>query len=197
MFLIVILFLYLYNLPILSLNVVHLLALISIVYFIVKKEDIKLIFKESKFEIFILLIIATIIYMTLLLCATKKLYNLGSVLNYVLILENIIVTLFVFSYCKNNKINISKFLDYIIYAGLIQAMLALMAFLFEGVQNYFVQIIINGGYGYNGIVETLTKNRMFGLSNNLTFSTPILQGFLAVIALWKLIFEKKYINLKK
>lgn len=75
-------------------------------------------------------------------------------------------------------------IDLVLKAGMIQALLAIASFFLPSVKSFFLTRLSAAGvldleyYGY------YVDMRLFGFSNGLTYAMPVLQAFLAMIALY-------------
>lgn len=183
-----ILFIYLFNPPILPFNMIHILSGISLVYIICyKRNEIIQLLKRSKFNIFILLMLVVICYIFIIIFVSNKSYEI--LLSYILILENIPVVFFIYYYCQKKKISIYELLKKIIIVGTIQGCIALITYINPTIHEYLVNILMKNGYGT--VLEQLSSHRIYGFASNLTYSTPILQMFLAIIGIEMIIVREE------
>jgi len=189
----VLLFLYIYNIPIIPINTTHILAISSIIYIIkLHRNNIKEIikyFKNIKINILLISIIISIAYVFLLNGFNKFIYA------YIIVLENIPIICALYFYIKEKNINMEKIIDIFIIIGTVQSVLSIFAYFSETIQNIFVNALIFNNITDRVIAEMIAPFRLYGYSSNLTFSTPIVQTIIAFISLQMFINnkERKYI----
>lgn len=184
----IILFIYLFNPPILPFNLVHILSFFSIIYLVcVERKNIVELLKNSKFVVFIILMAFAIFYMLIIMLLSGQ--QCTPLLSYILILENIPIIIYIYCYCKKRKITFYQLIKKIIIVGTIQGLIALITYVNPNVHEILVNLLIKNGYGL--VLEKLSAHRIFGFASNLTYSTPILQMFLTIIAIEIAITKKE------
>ncbi|MGL5903665.1 MAG: hypothetical protein ACRCZO_13365 [Cetobacterium sp.] len=186
----VIIFLYIF-LPPLKIPLYHLLSIGSLVFlfFNIKKNN----FLKKKIIINGLIVVTILIYNTIIIMGSlKKISNLNTVI--VSFVEIPIIALALISYFKNLNQKIDNVLELCIKASFCQSILSILAFIFPSIQNYFVEKFIfrNLEEEAKAALNWLKSRRLYGLSNGLTYSTPIYQAVIASIILD--VRKKKYQN---
>ncbi|MCR5420819.1 MAG: hypothetical protein K6E98_07430 [Lachnospiraceae bacterium] len=87
------------------------------------------------------------------------------------------------------------YIDTILYAGLIQCVLSIAAFFNRGIKDVLLRLMISGGLFQNDTYSAYMVNlRLFGFSTGLTFGMPSVQAFLAIIALYMAINNKRSVK---
>lgn len=95
-----------------------------------------------------------------------------------------ICCLHVIFYCQDKKINFDGLIKIIIYAGLIQSVIAILAFLFPSVKEFLLNVMYENT-GEKLYLNTYhTTRRFFGFANNLLDSFGFGTGILAVLSLF-------------
>lgn len=94
-------------------------------------------------------------------------------------------------YFFKNYYSIERVLSFFINVGTIQGLIAVIAFVFPNIQRFFLDQLLQ--YGVGDVVNKIGSFRMYGYSLNLTFATPALQAFLAVLAFYLIISLNKRI----
>lgn len=191
-FIIFTVFCLLYNPPILSFNIWHILAIISWMFIILELKQIrKYIFTQRIIKACIVLILIFLYIMLVDIYNNNRINNVIDLIFY--IFDIVPISIMVTYYFRKKEIADNEFVVFLLLVGNIQGILALLAFVFPSCQSLFVDMLLNAGYG--NVVEQLSSHRMFGLASNLTFSTPVLQSILACIAFymtirhnWKYLF---------
>jgi hypothetical protein len=78
----------------------------------------------------------------------------------------------------------------LLIVGTLEAVTALASFLNPSVHAYFLNLLIDYGYGLK--LMGLGTFRIYGFASNLTFTMPIIQAFLAVVSIY-MYFKYKWI----
>lgn len=182
-FIIIGVFIILYNPPILPVNSMHLVGFLSIVFLIVNVGDTYSKLCYVPFLRFCLFIIIWGIYLLLII-----LMNGTNECDYIVpiyfLVDVIPFALAILKYSQSRKLNSDDFVNLLIGTGLIQAITAVLAFFVSSVQQLFVQLLIN--YGYGEVYSSIASWRLYGLSGTLTFETPVIQSILAVVVIYKI-----------
>lgn len=172
------LFVLLYNPPILRINIMHIVGVVSWLLVFINAKRIKMCLQLKELFIVYILLFGYLILNTLIHNA-----NYSTTLASVYFILDIIPFGIVFSdYIIRKKKEIKSVLNYFIIAGLIQAIIALLGFFVPSVQSFITDRLV--GYGYTNEVSELSY-RTFGLSGELTFAMPIIQAVIAIFCLSK------------
>lgn len=167
--------------PILNRNSLFFIAIIS--YYLIFK-NIKWLKGRINLNNILWCYIWLLLLLIYLLFVIEFNHNALSGINFIILWMGIIIpgSIAVTIYFKKNEYNLEEVLEFLINVGLIQSILSLLAFIFPSIQTYFVSKLVN--YGVGDIFVQLSKFRIFGFSMNLTYATPVLQTFLAVISIY-------------
>jgi len=178
---IIIVFLFLYEPPIFNFNILHILGLISIGYILFHFTYFNKNFSLYKIMLIYFFMFTLVIYMLTVTNISNNNYtNILSPLFW--ILDIIPISIMLSIYFKRNKYSFYDFINVIIYVSFIQAVISILTFSFSSLQELTIAQLINYGY-YDYLIE-LSKYRIYGFASNLTYSTPILQSVIAVIAVY-------------
>ncbi|WP_336866206.1 hypothetical protein [Peribacillus frigoritolerans] len=179
LFIVLIIFLFIYQPPILSVNVLHIIGVFSWMYIILNN---KLVSKVINFNTVLKIYIILIFFWIYLVIVT--LFNENSILNTFDFLywmfEILPICIMLCVHFSRKKYSIYDFINILLIVGTIQGVAALSAFFVPSIKDSFVNLLVN--YGYSAI--DLASIRMFGIASNLTFSTPILQSVLASLSIY-------------
>lgn len=110
---------------------------------------------------------------------------------YIYLIDIIPCSIFITRYCLRKNYSIKDLINLLLIVGNIQGLISLLSFLFPA----FQQIILNRmlSYGFTDVILSLSDHRIYGLSYNMTYAMPIVQGVLAVLALYMAVtFRTKY-----
>lgn len=169
--------------PILSnVNVMHIVGLISIFYLLINIGYTKsFLSKRIWLKLYLgFLIIAVYI----LLISTLNSNPISEVANSVYFMFDVLpFSLVLCIYGKKNNVTIKDYINIMFLCGIVQALLALLAFVFPVVQEYFVARLVE--YGYASQFTYLSKYRIYGYAAGLTFATPVLQTILALMIVFR------------
>jgi hypothetical protein len=178
------LFLLIYTpvLPYLPINVLHIIGLASWVYIFINIKVISKLIDLRK--IYILYLIFTVIFICLGCIALLNRNSVLSAISYLYWMFDIIPACIVITIYmrKRNIYSIENLINALLIVGTLQGIIALIAFISPTVHTSLVNLLIS--YGYGDVFNELSEFRIYGLASNLTFSTPILQAVLAIIALY-------------
>lgn len=175
------LFCMLYNPPILPINSMHVVGVISI-FFLVRQNDrfptivcSKRVFKlfcAFGFIFIYLFAVATLSEKGDIGIALYPIYFLIDVIPFGLVLKN---------YSDRKNLGVDDFINLVLGCGMFQAVFAILALVFPAFQKFLIAFYIR--YGYDELYAVLSAHRMYGFAGTLTFSTPVLQSVLAIIML--------------
>lgn len=176
------LFILIYNPPLIMLNTMHIVGLLSIFYLVIM-GGVKRLFVLQTSTIKIIGGFALIfMYLFTFACLIN-----GQSMETILFPIYFIVDIIPFGmamkkYMEKNRLRFDWTISIVINSALLQALFAIVTLLVPSIQRYFVDRMV--AYGYNEIYTTLASYRMYGFSNALTNATPVVQSIIAVIAVW-------------
>lgn len=174
------LFLYIF-MPPLKINILHILFLVGALYLIINIKKICKIKKKKIYYENIFFISLIILYSSLLVMISEN----GDIK----ILKAVIISFFEMyiislTFCFYLYLNKKKFIylfDRLYKIAIFQSVIAITAFSFKEVQmfilNNFLKIKLDKEQVT--VLEFLSSKRLYGLSNGLTYSTPIYQAVLS------------------
>lgn len=174
-------FLFIYNPPLFSVGMYHILAFISYMLVLIKyrSEAIHL-FKTARIIIFVVGVLLSLLFVSITLIFTTRDFNtIKGVL--LLIIETIPCVLFIMILFNKYNYNLTSIFKIILNVSLAQSLISLGTFIIPALRN----IILNKFYFEQYVVgpyANLTINRIYGLSEGLTYSMPVVQGFMACVA---------------
>lgn len=181
------LFILFYQPPILPVNTIHLVGLISIIYICLFSSNR---IGTIKLDRSVGYIVFTFILIMLYLAIFSIGINRGSITNiaspFYFIFDVIPFAYAIKIYGEKKQISFEAILDMGTVVGVIQAATAIMAFLIPSIQELFIALMTS--YGYSSSLETFSSFRMYGFSPYLTFGTPVIQS---VLAAYILFFKEK------
>lgn len=188
------LFFLIYYPPVFSVNVLYVQAffswLILFVILITQKGVIKYTKDQIKSFLFFLVILLYL-WIVALVNKTSVLETSKSVLFW---LVSVFPSLVVLNRAYS-KLDFSmlEYLKSILDIGLIQAFFSIFAFFNSGFQSWFLQRMI--AYGYSATrFSQISQLRWFGFASKLGFTTPAVQCFLGVLAIYlSILYSKKYL----
>lgn len=175
------LFCFIFNPPIISFNIIHILAFMALAYIFTSPDARKLlseIYNKSKGLLLAYIICGCV---CVLYGKTQTLLNFFAVLAEIIPISAVVVTIY--------KQHYRELLKDIVWAGCLQASISLVAFLFPPLQAVIVARMIS--VGYSDVFQTMAGWRMFGLSRELTFAMPITQSLIACICLYFALIDNK------
>lgn len=189
--LIIFLFFAIYYPPLFKINFLHIIGAISWVYILF---HIKTIYKNQnikKISKIYLLLSLLALYTYIVAYFNDNSFRIIAIFLYWIfdIIPACIVTLDV---CYRKKYKEIDLINIILIVGNIQGLLALLAFIYPNFKSAFMNRMIYSGF--QAVYLQLAEVRMYGVSSNLTYSTPIIQSMFAMIALYLAINKNiKYI----
>lgn len=177
------LFCFIYNPPVASFNLIHVLAAMAIMYIVSSPSARRLladIYDKSKCLILAYVICAGV---CLLNGTPQTLLNFFAVLIEIIPISVAIVSIY--------KKQYQQLLNDIVWASSLQAFISLVTFLVPSLQAIIIARMV--AVGYSDIFDFMAGWRMYGLSRELTFAMPITQSIIASICLYfGLLKNKKY-----
>jgi len=178
---IILLFLFIYEPPLFSINILHILGAVSWLYIVVNIRAIFNIMNGSKIiRVFILFLI---LFFYLILVATINDNSFISSVSYIYWILDILPACIMFTvYFTRKSYNIYDVLNLILIVGTIQGVIAISSFLIPNVKLFFINRLLD--YGYSDVYLVLSEFRMYGFASNLTFSAPITQAVISIISIY-------------
>lgn len=175
--------------PFLSFNVLHLIGLISWLLLLLNIKHLEKIIDIKKIILLIYVLLSVFLYLSVI-----KMINGRTILDEVSyiywIFDIIPFVLVLILYFKSSSIKQIKLLDLFLIVGFIQSIISIYAYFNKSFHNALVNNMIN--YGYGDIFSDLSSHRLFGYSSSLTFTMPIFQSVLVLLALYLGLNKKKY-----
>jgi len=165
--------------PIFSVNIMHVLGAFSWMYILLNASKIEKYLNVKKLVIIYLIISFIFAHLIIVIVFNNSNLNYAASPIYWLI-DIIPFSIFITLYLRINKMT-NSFINIIISAGMIQAVLVVLSFLFNDIQVFFISRMID--YGYGTEIESLSF-RMYGFASNLTFSSSILLSVIGLITMW-------------
>lgn len=180
--LILMLFLYIFMPPIFLISTIHYLGLISwvLIIFFLKREFLNIV-KFRNIHVFSLGIIASSIYLFLVLIFTTKDYEQLKSLLYIP-LEVIPTAIAITILFKRLDYSLDSIMKVILNVGLIQSIIAIAMLVVPVFKNMMLNTFYYETYVI-GQYAPITEFRIFGYTDGFTFSMPIVQAVLAIIAM--------------
>ena len=182
-------FLLIYYPPLTSINMLHVIGVISWVYIFINFFKIIRHFNMEIIVIIYIVLFSFMIYLAIIAAANGTSIAIAnkSFLFWtadVIPASIVIVDLLGRKLNRNNGKEISEqFLKLIMIVGFIQAGLSLIAFLNPNFQAWFISQMIN--YGYDETRYTALANfRWYGVASNLAMTTSVVQAFISVIMIY-------------
>lgn len=172
-------FIVLYQPPIVSFNLVHIVGIISLLYIFFHYPRFCNIFRQKfvvDINILLVIIIIDIAFIAIL-------YNkpLVGILGFAYLLLEIIPFCIAIAVYYNKEFTTYTLWNYIILASLIQMLLAISAFLNPEIKRIFQETLIS--QGISKIEGWWGARRFYGFAANLLFATPVVQGTIAALLL--------------
>lgn len=175
------LFCLLYNPPILPFNSMHLVGVLSIFYLLLRLgRAFEMIRSFAVGGVFLalflwfgfLLLTVVLLHSEPFVLASSPLYFIIDIVPFGMAMRLVF---------NDNGWNVEDFISMVVIVAIIQAFLAVTAFLSSDVQDFFVSKFLD--YGYGDVVVTLSRYRFFGFAGGLTFEMPILQSIVALLVI--------------
>ncbi|MEQ8191843.1 MAG: hypothetical protein ABRQ39_28015, partial [Candidatus Eremiobacterota bacterium] len=172
----------------LSINILHIVGGISWLYIFGNYKIIKRIIKIEHLTNLYILFAVLAVYIILIAIINENPYTVAVYFWHWLF--NIIpASIMVTCYLFKHDYTIEDLINILLIAGILQSIIAILSFAIPSTQMYFVEQLASDRYSGS-------YYRMFGMASDLTYTTPIVQSILAIIALYLAINKKwKYIIL--
>lgn len=193
----VILFVFLYDPPILRYSLLlHMLCVISLIV-LVKSNRNTIIFVNmlvnTKIWIFSAILLIISLYLVIYDCVSSSAnVAYGRIYIYAVIAIEFVVIAYYFAlYYRKSNSKLEDFLKDILIIGNIQGGIGFIAFLNPAIKEFLVGVMYANGV--DKINAYLLSVRFYGFAHYLTSTTAIIQSVLAVIALWMALeYSNKY-----
>lgn len=184
--LLIILFLFIYQPPLFRFNIVYILiVLLNIIIYRKQKRifyDLNVQFLRNKALLYLvicssLLIIYLLFSKSFSIVNYKQIYTIALTLILYLYCGFLIAKYFIIKGFSTNR-----FLEYFVLIGILQAIISIFSYTFPELRNSIVNFYIFRGYPKE--VYLYMTWRLYGFSSTLTYAMPIVQSFIACIALY-------------
>lgn len=176
--------------PLVEFNVLHLLSTYSLfaIMFYYKGNRVST-FMRSGLCAFSVMMLIAVVYLTIVLMVTTGQYVLlyGY---FVLLSETVVCSLYLLLYCEKKDFGLHELLIAFLLAGVVQALIAFAAYSSSEIQEVLLNLISRGGLSDRTV--GLASHRLYGFGNWLTFSTPVFQTYLSIIAMMMFIEGRKW-----
>ena len=178
------LFILFYQPPILPINTIHLVGIISIVYIcLFSSNRIGAIRRDRNIEAIVFAFVLIMLYLTFFSIVINKGRITNIAFPFYFIFDVIPFAYAMKIYREKRQIRFEAILDMGTFVGVTQAVTAIMAFLVPSIQKLFITLMISYGYSSSSF-ESLSSFRLYGFSPYLTFGTPVIQSVLAAFILF-------------
>jgi len=170
-------FLILYSPPLLPFNTMHMVGLCSLAYLALHLPSLWKNIYQTKL-IYVMGMFVFLLFYLLLEMLGHSLSATSLIFPIYYLMDVIPFGLTLAVYSNKKGLTTQSFLDMVLFIGMVQAVLALLAFLFPPVKTLFVELLLSYSYG------DIARYRIYGLAGGLTYSTPALQSILALVAVY-------------
>lgn len=203
LFVSILLFFCIYNPPLISINFTHICTLIFIFYLMYNNHYVFTLFNNRFLHVLLSFSIFLFYYFVILflhftsLNSITNLYISNIVSIFTTYIPLFVIVLFILVFCKKNSLSIDDLFSIFIRAGLIEAFLCILAFLFPHIKSMFVELIrLNSGNEFlSSIIYGSASRRCFGLSSNLYDMFGMSTSILFTLSLWNGVFKKSKKNI--
>lgn len=186
------LFIVIFNPPIVSFNLLHVVAFASWLWILTNRSEVKRRIYIGRVQHISFVLLGVMIYL-----GFNAAFNDNSIIAAVIDCFYFIFEIIPFCvYCVCNiEGDRMKIINWLRIVALIQAILAVMAFMMPSVKTYFNQKLIN--YGYGDVILDMMGYRQNGFASSLTSYSSYFQAFIAVICFYLFMNgkEKRMYNL--
>jgi len=171
----------LYYPPLFRINVMHIVGLLSWLYLFMKGDIAWSIIRQINIaqQVFAF---ADIFVYSLFVCLVNSTSYLKSSFPIYYIVDVIPFGLSIAIYSKKRDLQVGDFFDMVLFVGEMQALCSILAIFVPEVQSYFAKRLLD--YGYDEVYSNLTSYRIYGFAGNMTFSMPLLQSLLSILAVY-------------
>lgn len=178
----VVIFFMLYFPPIININPLYILFVISTFYLL----KISLINKKiwvSKFTIQTVLVLAMLIILEIVVSSANNLLSVRSINDLLfMICSFVIVSIAIRNYCIIHHVTNNELFTVLLSVGLIQAIFSLIAYLNTEFQSWFIHRMIDYGYEASRFSQ-IAEFRWYGIATQLGFATPVIQMVFALMCI--------------
>lgn len=187
-FIFVFIFLFIYSPRIISrydpITILTILSLVNL--FIFYNKDVINILKNKKIYCFIIGMLFSIFYLFMIMM--KSDYNFKLVYRILVIIVQIFpCVLYICLFMKKHNYQFKDVCDLLIRVSFFQSFIAILMFINPNFRDFILnKLILNGLFDFmidRNIFTTLSNHRIYGLATGYTFSMPVLQGFVAGMAI--------------
>lgn len=181
LFIILILFLLIFNPSFTGINILHFVAAFSWLYILVNMKAVSKYINMRKCVLIYAILTLICLYITaLVLINNNPIANIGPFLFWMI--DIIPACSMVTISLKKHGQGLEDLLVLLLWAGTIQAIFAAFAFFIPSVKELFVNSMASEEY--LDIYNYMAQFRLYGFASGLTFATPVVESFLTVIALY-------------
>ena len=173
-------FIIMYNPPLIPFNAMHLVGIISAVYYIYKKTVNGRFVLEKRVSRLYLQFAPVFVYLLLSFIFLKDALFTNVLLPIYFLIDVIPFGLAVKIYGDSKGADTEDYIELLLIVGTVQAILSAIAYFVPAVQHFFVGRLL--AYGYEEVFKDLMANRMFGFADGLTYASAALQALLGVLA---------------
>lgn len=178
---VLLLFFFIYYPPVLKINILHILAVVSYIYLIKYSGTLSLLknnLNNFGFVIFALLYL-------FLVCAVLFNNPANAIMPFVWLFEVIPITFMLVDMIQKNRgqNKNASIWNYLIAAGILQAVISILAFAVPSFQSIIIQRML--AYGFKDVILKMSGHRMYGFSYTLAFAMPVVQAILAAACIYK------------
>lgn len=179
----ILIFIYIYMPPLFSVEILYILAPLSWALLILRyyKELKNIIFTKQVFLFILGLFISILLLSITNLFTTKQFYNANQILT--IILNSLPCAIIITILLIKEKYDIYNFFRLLLNASLIQGIFAMIMFFYPDFKQLILKLFYSSYLDHYSL-SYWSQYRINGLARNLMFATPIVQGFLAAIAIW-------------
>lgn len=177
------LFLLIYNPPIIKVNFLYILIVVSILYIAVSAIQRKR-FVYEYYAIQTSLILLALILWQVITSGISSYTILDSISDYLMILFGyVFCSIILHDFLVRKNISNEEFFNLLLTASLAQAFFAVLAYIYPDFQKWFIMRM--GEYGYDITrFSALAQFRWYGMAVQLGFATPVVQIIFSLIALY-------------
>ncbi len=184
------LFMLIYMPPFIPINCVIPLSGIAIIYLLIHFKEIKMLIeivkKTGMWKYYLLTLFGMTILVIRLLFHSNSNLILPIYTTFLIVVLNAICCLFIFLYMIKKKYGLMDLINMLLIVALAESIISLLAFLIPVIKQFFITLYLHNGYTSD---YTWLTWRLFGFSNELLFSMPLVQSVLSLCALY-LFFNK-------
>ena len=179
--LIIFVFLFIYTPPILPINILHIVAGLSYALLLLKYKRVVVSFYREKriLRLNVGVVYASIILAVIMFFTTKMYISIYNII--IIVVEVLPISLLVTILFKRYEYQIDNIYDLLLNVALIQAAISMIMFINPMFKNFIVDNFFN--FYDSESMSYWVKYRVHGFSSGMMFGMPVVQGFMAIIAL--------------